>query len=593
MTIQFHQARQARILNLLMQSSHPLTSQYFASYFNISTRLIRYDIQDLKHQLQHYPCQLLSIKGVGYQLQGDIQKLQLEIKKELGELYYYDNIDTKDKFIREQLILRYILLKNTIVTTKELTEHFYITRATLKEDITRAAETIEPYHMSIHFIPYKGVYLQGSEVNKRMLLARETAFYKNSPLLTYLRKELNFIPFHFEDFIEFIHQHFQIMLSHVEAYNLYIHVWIMFYRVWKHHYVDVSLIKDNPICQPYIAIFEQWLSPFTNDFQFPQQEIYYLALLIFSSGPHSYFPHLIDGLSSLISQLEKQTHFTFHQSFYQQLSTLFIPIFIKSQNQICSNSIMIREIKKKSPLSIDLAYRLSAMVKERYHVDLFDNDICAIAYLVFHQLNQIHHRKVQSVIVTTSIGFFLSQDLLFQLQNRFPHVHFIYKELYELHHISLENIIFIISDTFIETRHIFIPIIKINLMYNETNMQRIAKYIALDHQKRSQRILSHLQPLTISHVSDFLHMISVEFGIDEQWLQERENKITFETNKHCVIICDYHPSHHSCGWYHQKGLFYKNAVIHYFFYINILSSQPFDYQDIENYLYQIDDTFST
>ena len=48
MSIKFQHARQARILNLLMQSTHPLTSQYFARYFNISERIIRYDIQNLK-----------------------------------------------------------------------------------------------------------------------------------------------------------------------------------------------------------------------------------------------------------------------------------------------------------------------------------------------------------------------------------------------------------------------------------------------------------------------------------------------------------------------------------------------------------------
>ncbi len=589
MSIKFQHARQARILNLLMQSTHPLTSQYFARYFNISERIIRYDIQNLKQQLVTYPCHLHSIRGIGYQLEGSIKQLQAEIKKELGDLYYYDNIDTKDKFIREQLILRYLLFKNNIVTTRELISHFYITRATLKEDITRASETIEPYHMKIYFLPYKGVYLEGTEINKRMLLARETAFYKESPLITYIQQELNFIHISFEDFIEYIKQTFHISLSHIEAYNLYNHIWIMFYRIWKGIYVSSEIIQNNQYCQKYIPYIQKWIHSFQKYLNFPEQELYYLILLILSSGPHDnqYIPP--HEIQTLVKSLEKQTNVVLGKSFINDLSQLLIPILIKSKNQICSNSVMIREIKKRSPLSIDLAYRLSVLIQDQYHIDLFDNDICSIAYVILRHLHSQKTFQPYTIIVTTSVGKLLSQDLLYKLQSEFPYIRFIYKELYEMNNISLNNVFFIISDTFIETSHLQIPVLKINLMYTKQNILRIGRYISRCEEQISQDILSNLDIINDADTFSFLKKISQQCNLSYSHLLQREQKITFETNHHCVIICDYtKEDKQSRGWYHPKGIYWKNEVIHYFFYINIFSHTPFHYLDIVNYLYQID-----
>lgn len=237
---------------------------------------------------------------------------------------------------------------------------------------------------------------------------------------------------------------------------------------------------------------------------------------------------------------------------------------------------------------IDLAYRLSVLLQDKYHIDLFDNDICSIAYIILKHLHQQNHFQPHMIIVTTSVGRLLSQDLLYKLQQEFPHICFIYKELYEINKITLDNVFFIISDTFIETSS-QIPILKINLMYTKQNILRIGRYISHNEEKISQNILSHLEIIRDKDIFSFLKRISQHYNLPYQKLLQREQKITFETNHHCVIICDYsNTNRHSKGWFHPKGIYWKNEIIHYFFYINIYSNSPFHYIDIENYLYQID-----
>jgi len=589
MSIKFEQARQARILNLLIQAPTPLTSQYLATYFNISQRLIRYDIQILKEKISLYPCHIISIRGTGYKIEGDISELQKEMKKELGELYYYDHIDTKDKFIREQLILRYLLIKNSIATTKELIEYFYITRATLKEDIIRAKETIEPYHMKIHFIPYKGVYLEGTETNKRMLLSRETAFYKESPLLDHIQKEMSYIHFPIHQLIQFVNEYFHIPLSNIEAYNLYVHIWIMFYRIWQNNIIDKDDLNCEMITDTQINISYKFLNRYIPWLHAPYQEACYLTLLILSSGPY-YDPALLPNAIEMIHNVEEKTHIHLSENFQYDLTSILYPIIIKSQNQISSNSIMIREIKKKSPLSIDIAYKLSLQIKKYYHIDLFDNDICTIAYLVHNYLQQSYQIKNNIIVLTTSIGYILSLGLLQKLNHEFPTVHFIYLELYEIETFDFNNCNLIISDTFIEKKPTNVHFIKINLMCTQKDLNKIQDYIHIQNKKKTEDIFNQLEETPFLNVQTFLTEISKKYSMNYNELIARENKITFETNKNCVIICDYSSSHQSHGFYSHKGIYWKNATIHYFFYLNILNHSPFHYYDIENYLYQLEES---
>lgn len=586
MTIKFEQARQARILNLLIQSAQPLTSQYFASYFNISQRLIRYDIQHLKKSIAPYKCEITSIRGTGYILSGEIQQLQQEMKSQLGELYYYDNIDTKDKFIREQLILRYLLLKNKIVTTKELIEQFYITRATLKEDITRAAETIEPYHMTIHQVPYHGVYLAGTETNKRMLLARETAFYKESPLLSFIQNQLDFISFNIKDILIFVRQEFDITLSNIESYNLYVHIWVMFYRIWQNFLIEEETLFTEHITKKEVELTKNFLKRYIFWVDIPIKEVYYLVLLIQSSGTSKY--SMYSEVSAMIEEVSKDTSLFFDTQLITDISHLLYPIIVKSRNQISSNSIMIREIKKTKPLCIDLAYRFIEKVEKKYQIEVFDNDICSIAYLFLNHFSTENFIRNKTIIVTTSVGYLLSKHLLSALTSEFPEIVFEYVELYDIDMYQKDNCILIISDTFIQFTELDVKAIKINLMFTQKDRERIARYIQRSYQHTAKQITDSLSLSLHNDVPSFLKMISETTSFELSWLQQRERKITLETNKSCVIICDYAlNSYNFKGWYNEKGIYWKNATIHYFFYINVLHTKKFHYFDLETYITEL------
>ncbi|MFV0395145.1 MAG: BglG family transcription antiterminator [Coprobacillaceae bacterium] len=588
MAIKFEQARQARILNLLIQSSQPLTSQYFASYFNISQRLIRYDIQHLKRKISPYQCEITSIRGTGYMISGEIENLQKEMKTELGELYYYDNIDTKDKFIREQLILRYLLLNNRTVTTKELIEQFYITRATLKEDINRAVETIEPYHMTIHHTPYKGVFLQGTETNKRMLLARETAFYKESPLLGFIQKELDFVSFKIEEIIIFVKEYFHIILSTVESYNLYVHIWIMIYRIWQNYTIEEETLYIEYINKEQLELARDFLRKHIYWVDISDKEAYYFTLLILSSGASN--QKLYNEANTMITSLSKETDIIFDSQLIDDVSHLLIPIIIKSKNQISSNSIMIREIKKIKPLCIDLSYQLVKKIETKYNISVFDNDICSLAYLFLNHTILPKEIKTKKIVITTSIGYLLSKHLIYRLKQEFQDIQFEYLELYEINNYDFTECILIISDTFIESSHLNVRSIKINLMYTQKDIERIARYIHRSYQTTSKNITASLTTISITSVEGILDIISTYANIDINTLLQRETKITFETNKSCAIICDYNNKIESKGWYSREGIYWKNATIHYFFYINVLHVKPFNYYNIENYITQIKET---
>lgn len=381
----FDNYRQIKIVKMLMDCDDPIQCSFFSRYFHVSERVIRDDIKALKSILNEYQVRLLSKRGIGYYLELNDVDLETIIQNSLGSLYYYDNVGVVDKFAREQLILRYLILCNHSVKPQTILDEFYISRTTLKKDLERAKETIEHYPIELITEPYKGIYLKGSEVGKRMLLNRETAFYKDKSIfhMLYERIEMNGITI--EDLLKFVKFTCQIEISNIELFNLYSHLNIMLLRISQNQFVSLDeLIYKEYMNEGELQLVKQYLNGYEDFKNIPEAECIYFYLLIFSSGHHK---SMIDmnneqKVQNILNHIESDIGISIlDSSIVHDLGKLWKPLEIKARNHFSSSPLLIRDIKKYKPLAIELACRFVSYMNICYHFHPFDNDICAIAYL--------------------------------------------------------------------------------------------------------------------------------------------------------------------------------------------------------------------
>lgn len=577
--ILFENSRQPKILYLLANTTTPITAQYIGDYLNISVRAVRYEIQTLKLKCRVFSCEIVAKPRQGYLLIGDRSALVSYLKITLGELYPFANTGTKEKFVREQLILRYLIIQNNTVTIQEVMDEFSFSRQTILDDIIRANETLEPYHMEIEYLPYHGITIHGTETQKRMLLAREVAFLKNDQLIPYIQKELSIHNFKGHDLLRIVTHNFNLHISQVELFNLYTHILVQAFRIFHGHTVSTQEVNITEYhSDTFLSPVHTFVMRFFPNITFDTNEQYYLINLIFASGFSN--DTMVETAQVILQQLEHDTHLSYVDKATAHLAYFLVPILIKSKNKISSTPVKVREIKRLKPLSIELSYRMSRIINEMFNLDLFYNDICALAYIV--ESSVILPRSKHG-LVSLSIGWLLSQSVINNLTSRYSQYTFDYVEPFEVRNAVQAQYHFLLTDTHIFDDTIHLPTITIDTILSSNCVQRIDRFIENQRIVNYKMMIENAQPLSLKSVEDVLRYISNIFDTSMQYLQTREETLTYEVNKSCVVICIFSEKP-SVLYALDTPLFWKNEAIKHVLVYCVHNNTTLTYDDVINFI---------
>lgn len=570
----FDNYRQIKIVKMLMDSDDPIQCSFFSKYFHVSERMIRDDIKALKSILNEYQVNLLSKRGIGYYLELNDVDLETIIQNSLGSLYYYDNVGVIDKFAREQLILRYLILCNHSVKPQTIMDEFYISRTTLKKDLERAKETIEHYPIELITEPYKEIYLKGSEVGKRMLLNRETAFYKDKSIfhMLYDRIEMNGITI--EDLLAFVKFTCHIEISNIELFNLYSHLNIMLLRISQNQFVRLDeLIYNDYMNENELSLVKQYLNGYEDFRNIPEAEYIYFYLLIYSSGHHKIMIDMDNEwkAKNLLDRIESDTGISvLDSSIVHDLGKLWKPLEIKAKNHFSSSPLLIRDIKKYKPLAIELACRFVSYMNVYYQFHPFDNDICAIAYLF--QKHSKWKRVPCNILVISARGSFFTEGLLQKnLQEHFEKESFNYCDLYDLDKIDLSKIDFLISDISLSNHTLDIPVIKVDFFKYEKDLQAIANMCMYCLKTRIVKDLEKIIEIEARCKEEVLNWYADKFADNKLYndMIDREEMLTYEVNKKLAMICVFLAPNIQSVTVRFPELYWKNAAIEHAIFVNL------------------------
>ena len=579
--LHFDNYRQIKIIKLLIDQNDPIPCNLLARHFQVSQRLIREDIKALKSILRKCNVLLLSKRGMGYYLDSKDVDLESMVKNSLGSLYYYDNVGVIDKFAREQLILRYLVLHNKALKPQEIMDEFYISRTTLKKDLERAKETIEHYPIALITRPYQGIYLEGSELGKRMLLNRETAFYKDQSIFHMLNERIEMNGITIEALLCFVKEVCNIEISNVELFNLYSHMNIMLLRVSQKQYVNMDELEIRDYIQPLLLQdVKQFLNRYQDLSELPDAELYYFCLLILSSGYHTSvcLEKIEEKVKNLLKMLQKEIKVTlFHDEVSKDIARIWLPLEIKSVNSISSSPLLVRDIKKYKPEAVDIACKFSSLINSLYHIKLFDNDICALSHCF--EKYRIRKRRFLRILVVSARGSLFTEGILLNdLKRLFPEESFIYCDLYDLEKQMKYPFEFMITDVSLTNQELIVPVSKVDFFNVEKSVSEIKRIMKNCRVQKLRYVISKAMLITAKRKEDVLYWYANLFEDEEfyQMLLNREETLTIEVNKRIAIICVYGCNKPSC-FVKFSPFYWKNAEISYAMFVNISSTDELAY----------------
>lgn len=162
--MRFPNQRLAQLFDALQNETLP--QDELARRFAVSTRTVRADISALNALLEEYGAQFVLSRGAGYQLKiGDAQRFQRLERQNRSPLRV-----PRTSAERVRYMLTCFLTAAWSLKLEDLADEWFVSRATLQNDMTEVREWLARYHLHIESKPHYGMKLFGSEVAIRTCL---------------------------------------------------------------------------------------------------------------------------------------------------------------------------------------------------------------------------------------------------------------------------------------------------------------------------------------------------------------------------------------------------------------------------------------
>ena len=145
-------ARQINIIKILLNSKDTISGIALSQEIGCSSKTIQNEIKDINKQLRNG--KILSIRGVGYKLEGSFDEVNLNSN-------LYDDVDRVEYIIRKILTLSNEE-KNTI-KLEDLADSMYVSVSTVKNDLKEVKRILEKYSISVKSKHKQGICVLESE----------------------------------------------------------------------------------------------------------------------------------------------------------------------------------------------------------------------------------------------------------------------------------------------------------------------------------------------------------------------------------------------------------------------------------------------
>jgi len=518
--------RSRKILSVLLKSEKSVIINDLASYFNVSGRTIRNDLNKLEEWLENRSINLVKKPGVGVWVEVDSQKRKILLEKFSQLEDYKDAVSPKK---RKEFILKYLLYQHQQYTMQDIADKLFVSRSTIYKDLEEIEDWLSKYDLQLERRQNYGIYVKGAEKNWRKAVADLLVKLKNSQeLKNMLEEELNHDFKEENDIYEQLQELFgeinfkeiEKIITEVEFESaflftdeavtaLVVHIAIALERLKKDRDIKMSddqlnVLKDKKEYQIAAKIADRIEAKWS--YKIPEAEIGYISLHILGSKLQQHLE--TKDVKKVIDNSDQRTVKAAQKII--KMSAEILGCNFKNDEQLLLGLILhlrtainrlkyglsirnpiLSEIKENYPTIFGAAWSSSIVFQE--DLDLKVNE-AEIGYIALH-LGAAVERITQSwkVIIVCSSGVGTSQLLASKIKRYLPQIEIVeILSTHELDNKELENVDLIIST--IPLSNTKKDVITVSPILTESDLSRIKEKINYLSQADKNKFSNSMSP---------------------------------------------------------------------------------------------------
>lgn len=491
--------RSREILSQLItktEYSQTISIQDLAEMFKVSSRTIRYDIEQINDYLKENHLQPLNLGKQGViNTQADITKARESLSE---EGFYSFKLSREERVCFSAVMM---ICSDDYITLSEIADQLFVSRSTIIQDLEHIKSFFRERHLYVLSHSNKGLLLEGREIDKRNLLIdmiqSENSIFKAEPIFQHLTQCLSKnLKIDLEDIsmiekiineAEHIYGRFLTDQSFVQLRNYF---QLSLYRLRKAHYVEYGDDKNSKwdMAKGMIDHIQQFIVK-----EIPDTEIYYVASVlnrmkyIKKTTSNKEIVKMQVITRNFIEKISKDIHRNLQGDyiFYENLINHLESTFSTLGDRFAINSV-VDEILQRYP-EVKQATERNVYVFEEYVGRKLSEE--EIAYIVVHICAAIERNKNEtvrySVVLVCNGGIGTSQLLLARLE-KFFHLDVIdIIPAHDIENMNMDDVDAVISTISLEGKGI--EYIQVDPLLTDEDCIRVGEKLSKIHPKVSEK----------------------------------------------------------------------------------------------------------
>ncbi|CDQ38649.1 MULTISPECIES: BglG family transcription antiterminator [Virgibacillus] len=508
--------RQRELLKtLLIQNGKILNIDDLSLQMGCSEKTVRNDLQVIEALLMDYNgTSLRRQRGVGITLEMDETDRPELLQRVLSS-------ETKVHEDRCIEIAYYLLVSNKAVSLEELSNRYYVSRATVKKELEIIANWLNTYQLTLLSKPKLGNAVQGEEMQKRSALAHLSELI--SSVTSDESYVLNlFLPYEITMVKRVLHElqkRYEIAFTDGAMESLLVHTLIMVKRTRQKSPVSIPTVEKETIHSYNEYHYATWfLKKLGSVFRikFPEDELIYFTWHLLGSkkkddlGDDIFMKddHLLQIIDDLINRLGNLTLFSFESDgiLKKGLIVHIHSVINRMKYGFPITNPLLSDIKKMYPYLFNMVMIALDEIKENHKLDVPEDEA---AYLVLHfqaSLERLEGKreKEKRILIVCHLGVGMSHLLQAKIEHQYHGLQIVacigkadmndYVKKYEID--------FIISTVKLE--QVNIPYVMVSPLLEAKDKEKLNQFIAEIETKQSGK--SEKSVLSSLIRADLIHL---------------------------------------------------------------------------------------
>lgn len=542
--------KEKQIIQYLMKDRDKfVTSKELAAHLNCSDRTIRTYYKTLVEKLDDYSgIDLISKQGYSYKLDVlDDDALADFLEENHINDHHFDYQSITDINDRYNYLLNKLLFEQNEIYFDDLVDELYVSRSTLSSDFKKIRQKFKPYHLKIESKANKGVYVTGSERDKRRFIMD---YFISSGFIdtmhSYVDNELLNQRISFEELTIIVLDECReggLKLSDFVIQNLVIHIALAIRRItegFKISKLEEEELKLRELPERQIADNILKRVSVSTGIDFPVEEVDYITLHLISKS-HGNARYVSESMQErmrqeLIDSIEKinpevKNDFQLIEGLLAHLSTMLIRL----EGKVVLENPLTTEIQANYQEMYQLAEQVITTMPTFQSFSLTPNEIAYIALHFMAAKERYKEQRKYNVLVICATGYGSAQMLKSRIENELGNLISITDVIgyYEINDEKLKGIDFIVSSIDLSNLIFNIPVFTVSVFLTDEELQEIKHGIShLNTSTSLRKMEDETSELSVREVFDDYFSKEAFFILSNVSKDEVLRKLVKSISKH-------------------------------------------------------------